>query len=61
MSVKRRSPLLVLLPQVEPEEVAVQLEEDYLGLGNLGVTLQSELATGHPLLWCGLFPGIFLR
>ena len=62
MSVKRQSPpLVLLLPQAEPVEVAVRPMEGLLGLGNLGLTRQSEPAVGHLLLWRGLFLDIFPR
>ena len=62
MNVKWQSPpLLLLLPQVEPVEVAVQSMEGLLRLGNLGLTRQSEPAAGHLLLWRGLFLDISLR
>ena len=62
MSVKRQSPpLVLLLPQAKPVEVAVRPVEGLLGLGNLGLTRQSEPAIGHLLLWRSLFLDIFPR
>ena len=62
MSMKRKSPpLVLLLPQAEPIEVAVRLVEGLLELGNLGLTLQSEPVAGHLLLWRGLFLDITPR
>ena len=62
MSVKRQSPpLVLLLPQAEPVEVAVQPVEGLLRLGHLGLTRQYEPTTGHLLLWRGLFLDISLR
>ena len=55
------SPLVLLLPHVEPVEVAVRSMEGLLKLRNLGLTRQSEPAAGHLLLWRGLFLDISLR
>ena len=62
MSVKRLSPpLVLLLPQAEPVEVAIRPVEGLLRLGNLELTRQSKLAAGHLLLWRGLFLDISSR
>ena len=62
ISVKRQSPpLVLLLPQTEPIEVAVRPVEGFLRLGNLGLTRQSDPTVGHLLLWRDLFLDISLR
>ena len=59
---KRQSPpRVLLLLRAEFVEVAAQLVENRLGLRNLGMTRQSELAAIHLLLWRGLFLGILLK